>query len=443
MQVIFELLAEGVAAGLDAVPALRSRLPCLAGIALPSALRQAAWSSSLLYRDSLAQVRLRLRASPLSYGAEGVAAAERSGRFKLPTVAHRLMARGLRSFRDPSTAITSGFTGLGSPEIADDTRALEVRACALLLQVREGGPGELPTAIGSLSLPMAYVLAEVKTGEDAEAATDELTPSRMMMSASASKRLQQHVPPLPPHLTRSGTGPPNALLEAIERPLEPIGVTMLMRVLSHGVVDGVKAATDDATGVWPLIEKRWPRLLSHLLGICQRDDLADISARWEGKQPPRSMLHRIVAEEWIEHGFVGSLPREALLWVWDQFMMQGWAVCAEVAAACLFIIRREVRRLDHAAAGATELRGALRAQLHHDLNICELQALLASASAATRATVSGGATDGKTEGTEKKPYHKEPQVMLRLPIVRPVQAEANPSARRGSSARNESEVLML
>ena len=118
--------------------------------------------------------------------------------------------------------------------------------------------------------------------------------------------------------------------------------------------------------------------------------------------PPATTLLRIVNEEWLSHAFVGALPREALLWAWDQFAVQGWGhVGAELAASCFYLIRREVRRLDHASAGGTELRGAMRKQLLADATVAELQAMLASRTEATRAQTS----------------LVQPQVMLRMPLV--------------------------
>ena len=103
--------------------------------------------------------------------------------------------------------------------------------------------------------------------------------------------------------------------------------------------------------------------------------------------PPRKMLETLVEEEWLLHAFVGSLPRAALMWAWDQFALQGWDIAAELAADCLYLMRREVRRLDHTTAGATELRGAMRSTLRMPdvCSLSQLQAMLAPVSARTRA----------------------------------------------------------
>ena len=168
-----------------------------------------------------------------------------------------------------------------------------------------------------------------------------------------------------------------------------------------------KSLRHPTDGVVALLEKRWPRTLTHLVAICQRDDLADVSRRWEGRQPPRTTLERLAVEEWAVHAFVGALPREVLLWAWDQFVLQGWHLAAELAAACFYVMRREVRRLDAGAAGATELRGAMMSQLHRDATLAEMQALLAAASAETRLGVTA-------EGIKAD---APPQVMCGMPLI--------------------------
>ena len=71
------------------------------------------------------------------------------------------------------------------------------------------------------------------------------------------------------------------------------------------------------------------------------------------------------------------------------------------------MMRREVRRLDAGAAGATELRGAMMSQLHRDATLAEMQALLAAASAETRLGVTA-------EGIKAD---APPQVMCGMPLI--------------------------
>lgn len=293
-------------------------------------------------------------------------------------------------------------------------RPLEVRACALMLQMAECGDGDLPDGVGSIALPIAQAMP---AAAEAMAAGRGGGGGAGGSSGSPSKERGGRAPVTLMTTTKAtgaaGTGATTELsLEraAMRQPLEPMAVAMMQRVLSHGVPRSRAAVHDHGTGVVALLEARWPRTLKHLLAICQRDDLADVSRRWEGKRPPRATLERVVDEEWVTHAFVGALPREALLWAWDQFVLQGWHLTAELAAACLYLMRREVRRLDEGSAGATELRGAMQSQLHTDANLAELQALLAAASAETRGRASA---DGVR-------HDARPQVMCRVPMIQRV-----------------------
>jgi hypothetical protein len=115
-------------------------------------------------------------------------------------------------------------------------------------------------------------------------------------------------------------------------------------------------------------------------------------------------LQKVIDEEWLVHGFVGALPVNAMLWAWDQFALQGWSFAAELAACCFWLVRLEVRRLDHAGAGATELRGVMRTQLRQEEHtLHQLQTLLARSSEQTRSS-----TPGQAVGAP-------PQVMIRVP----------------------------
>jgi hypothetical protein len=173
LPVIFDLLAEGVATGLEAVPSLRQRMPSLAGIELPPALRHAVWSAALVTVPVLQQNEARLRASHFAgayggvggrsrhyhagrvggAGAVGAADGTDGERFAVLQLAHRMLSRGMASFQ--------GAGGAGSMS----TEELEIRACALVVQLHACGSGELPTAAGSLALPLAYVLPQTADAE--------------------------------------------------------------------------------------------------------------------------------------------------------------------------------------------------------------------------------------------------------------------------------------
>ena len=170
---------------------------------------------------------------------------------------------------------------------------------------------------------------------------------------------------------------------------------------------------DENEGMHSILQSRWPRLLAHLHSICSRVDLSDVSRRRASGQPPKASLQNIVDEEWIEHGFVGALPRKCLLWVWDQFAVQGFHIAAELCACCFWLIRREIRGLDKAFAGATELMGAMRIQLSKDATLDQLQALLAGAAAKTMQSTGVGL------------LQQPPEVMLPIPLRVDVHAQTN------------------
>ena len=65
---------------------------------------------------------------------------------------------------------------------------------------------------------------------------------------------------------------------------------------------------------------------------------------------------------------------------------------ADLSAACLWLLRREVRRLDRACAGVEELRDAMRTGLR-TAGLAELQALLAAPTRRAR-DAAGGALKG-------------------------------------------------
>ena len=85
-----------------------------------------------------------------------------------------------------------------------------------------------------------------------------------------------------------------------------------------------------------------------------------------------SLLSKVVT-------FVGVLPWEAALWAIDQCVVhrRGWALLSDVAVACLWLLRRPLRRIAKAKRGLDELRDLLRDGLR-DAPLHELQALLAA-----------------------------------------------------------------
>ena len=90
-----------------------------------------------------------------------------------------------------------------------------------------------------------------------------------------------------------------------------------------------------------------------------------------------AILFEIVSALYINL-FVGVLPWEAALWAIDQCVVhrRGWALLSDVAVACLWLLRRPLRRIAKAKRGLDELRDLLRDGLR-DAPLHELQALLA------------------------------------------------------------------
>jgi hypothetical protein len=314
----------------------------------------------LLPSSELQRCEQRLSASPLAAAAAGFNVTETG----LPDLPMHMLARGLDAL---------------VPDDGAERQRVESRGCALLLQANECGGDHMPTAFGSLAVPI--VLA--------------IPPPRRPHGEDVQKE-------------GFGTVEPSATLSPLKHPLEPVAVGMLLRAHAHGVSEALRAAAA-ANGTQAILQERWPRLLRHLHSICSRADLADVTRRKQGAQPPAETLQRVVEEEWLTHAFVGALSRNTLMWVWDQFALQGWSLAAEVAACAFWLIRREVRRLDAASAGATELKGAMTAQLRQEGedSLQQLQALLAATSSRTREDVAA-----KSVASQAKP-----QVMLRLPMV--------------------------
>ena len=118
-------MGEAVAAGIDAVPSLRARLPALSGSELPPALRSAAWKAMMTAPGDIEKCDQRLRASPLAVAAAGLAQGASTPMLSLK---HRL------------------DRGLSSCGLSESERALvEARASALLIQAQECGADDTPT----------------------------------------------------------------------------------------------------------------------------------------------------------------------------------------------------------------------------------------------------------------------------------------------------------
>jgi hypothetical protein len=361
---IMDLLGEGVAAGIQVIPSLRSKLPLLSGSQLPPALRATAWTSILLsqYPKELAKCEGRLRQSLLAAGAAGFG--NEVDDDSLPAnIPWQMLSRGLDSL-------------VPNREERID---IEARACALLLQAQECS-GNLPTGMGSLAMAIALSLPQpsLPTTRQQHDVLRPAVPERDVVSLRKSP---------------------------LDQPLEPRAVALLLISHKEGLPQARTAVAHATDGTHSILKSRWPRLLKHLHSICSRVDLSDLSRRRESGQPPKASLEKIMDEEWITHGFVGALPRNALLWVWDQFALQGFHIAADLCACCFWLIRREIRGLDKASAGATELMGAMRTQLSMDATLDELQALLAGAAAKTIQSSGVGS------------QQRLPQVMLPMPML--------------------------
>ena len=373
---VMNLLGEGVAAGLEALPDLGKKLAALSGSDLPPALRAAAWKAILVrdYPREHDRCAARLRQSPFSLGAAGFDTKGKSLQSRIPW---HMLHRGLEALVEDKA----------------ERQEVEVRACALLLQAQECSiQGDMQTGLGSLAVIVALAIPPPAAPQNKK---DKDKPWKDTTAGDIRKSPLDHQ--LEP--------------EAAAILLMAGGVEVRRDQAKQKATGGIRAASravrNEADGLLAILTSRWPRLLKHLKSICSRIDLADVTNRAAGAQPPGSTLMRAVDEEWLVHGFVGSLPRHVVLWVWDQFALQGWQLAAEICACCLWLIRREVRRLDHAKAGATELKGAMRHQLHKDATLEELKALIASASAATL----------RKAGVSVRLSDTRPQVMNPMPIV--------------------------
>lgn len=201
---------------------------------------------------------------------------------------------------------------------------------------------------------------------------------------------------------------------AVATGFEPSLIAMLVRIHAKLLPLGATACFDSTTGVQSRVRELWPRLHAHLHAICTRPDLTKgRTAVLQGGRGPAAVLDALVKDEWLDHAFVGALSWGVLLWAWDQCALQGWEVLADLCIASLWLIRREVRRLDATGAGVAELRDAMLTRLQA-VSLPEMQALLASIVAA--------------RGVEP-PSSAQPQVMLRLPLE-------PPSTRAAAADRN-------
>ena len=300
----------GVAAGLATVPALRHKLACVSGIELPPSLRGSAWQVALLVPSELEQCELRLRGSKLAISA-GQALSTAEAAVALPELPARMLARGLEMF---SEAAAGGSIGADGSALVDNaavpSRAeAEGRACALLLQAHECS-SSIPTAMGSLALAIALGVP-LPPATRAIASTNAVVPSH---GAEGLSLAPGRAKPLGSNAARR--------VHPAQRPLEPAAVAMLLRTHTLGVHEAKLAAAAPDKGVQALLAARWPRLLKHLHSICSREDLADVQRRRDSGKAPRTELQLVLEEEWLHHGFVGSLPVDALLWSWDQFALQ-------------------------------------------------------------------------------------------------------------------------
>ncbi len=327
---------------------------------MPTALRRVAWRRALLrpHEERRCVEQLRLAAADADGG---------SGR-GVSSVVRQMLTRGLA----------------GAPP-AERAR-LEARAKALLLRAHACAGAQLPAAFGPLALGLLHGAADEAREREAyrhsEAAAAAVAAARGTAAEPAARR----------HAAVAEA----TAAAAVDGPLVAMLIELEGRCLPQAVA-AAKAPLDEATGDGGVLARveQWPRLRRHLLAVCGRADInqgVEIVARRAvpaaDAPPPQASLLRLVETEWLRPGFVGALPWEAALWAWDQGVTQGWGALSEVAAACLWLLRREVRRLDRACAGVEELREAMRTALR-GASLAELQALLAARSRRTRAGAGG------------------------------------------------------
>ena len=149
-------------------------------------------------------------------------------------------------------------------------------------------------------------------------------------------------------------------------------VAALLRLTERAVPEGLAARAAPA----PTASSRgWRRCCR---GCCRSPSSSPPPARAAASASARALLLETLEAEWLRCAFVGVLPWEAALWAIDQCVVhrRGWALLSDVAVACLWLLRRPLRRIAKAKRGLDELRDLLRDGLR-DAPLHELQALLA------------------------------------------------------------------
>ena len=159
-------------------------------------------------------------------------------------------------------------------------------------------------------------------------------------------------------------------------------VAALLRLTERAVPEGLPRGGAGADGP----SRGWRRCCR---GCCRLLELAAAGARGRVGVGPRALLLGTLEAEWLRCAFVGVLP-EAALWAIDQCVVhrRGWALLSDVAVACLWLLRRPLRRIAKAKRGLDELRDLLRDGLR-DAPLHELQALLAGLDARVAPAASG------------------------------------------------------
>jgi hypothetical protein len=263
---------------------------------------------------------------------------------------------------------------------AAERAALAPRAQELLRRAHACAGAQLPAAFGPLSLALLHGAAD-ETRERA---------ARKQSDAAAAAAVAARGTAAEPAARRAAATAAASAAAAVDGAM----IAMLIELEGRCLPMAVAAVRAAEGGLLAKLEQ-WPRLQRHLLAVCSRADVSqgiEIVAKRAvpaaDAPPPQASLLRLVETEWIRPGFAGTLSWEAGLWALDQGVTQGWGVLADLSAACLWLLRREVRRLDRACAGVEELRDAMRTGLR-TAGLAELQALLAAPTRRARDAVGG------------------------------------------------------
>jgi len=390
-----DLLGEGIGEAVRQLPAeVAARLAALSGCELPPSLRRVAWRRVLCHPQERKRCTEALRRPDLADG-EGTEASLNDVAVPYAPAAPRQPQQHPRWQRQQAQqqqqaaaapgAAAAKLTGMvrqmvarGVASVPAASRAqLEQRAVALLLRSRAPAGGQLPAAFGPLSLAVLVGAWDEKEARDANATRDATAAALAAAKGTTAE----------PAAARAAAAAATEAAAAVDGAMAATLIALEAR-LAH---DGVAAIKRAEGGVLALLQqKRWVHLQRHLFRVCGRRDInhgVELVAKRAvvdpGAPPPRAALLGLLEHEWVRPGFVGALPWAAALWAIDQCVLQGWGVLAEICAACLWLLRREVRRLDASAAGVAELREAMRAALR-DISLAELQALLARPSRAAR-----------------------------------------------------------